>query len=254
MATTFTKAILLDASFERVEFDQAALDDGSAITYIIGYKSPVYASAAGVNLFNKNTDNNTNAGYAVTHGADGSGYAATVVVGRATAKSTYRDASLSVPADSNVWLAMQLDRTTGVPKLFTGPYGGTVAERTLTDIGGGSGAAVSDASYALKIGANDSGQATIRPTSVFFFGRWDSALSGATISSYCSDMDTNGKPSAVLYIKPTAADTADVQDTSGNNYDGTYVSAPTIVDGPDAAGGSAIAAISSGFHVRNINR
>lgn len=230
MATTFTKAMYFNSNVARADFgNPSVLNDGS-FSYIMGLYLP--AGFSGTNLLNKNDDNANNTGYYVRPTElTGSAYVDTKVA-RGTTASLYR-ANPAFTLDAWVWIAFTLDRTTPAFKFYGGAYGGSLSDMSANDIVGGSGAVSSDASFPLRIGSN-SNQLTSYPVSVFFLGRWNSVLSLATINSYVSDMDADGKASSVLYVKPAASDTSAV-DTSGNGNNGTWAGTVSIVDGPDTA-------------------
>ena len=250
MATTFTKAVRLASAFARADFGNAAvLNDPSGLTYIIGYRAPSGASAG--NLISKNADNSVNAGYAVPLFPTGSNFYTDMTFSRTTTKSVFRVNPLVAQA-TWAWLAVTLDRSTFAVKAYAASYGASLTDTSAADIVPGSGTSTTDATWTLTLGSNGVNQGPLNPMECFFLGRWNSVLSLATINSYCSDMEANGKASSVLYVKPTAADTGSLPDLSGQGNNGTYSGTTSIVDGPDTA--SSIAAISSGYHVRNINR
>lgn len=231
MATTFTKAMLFNSNVANANFGKpSVLNDGS-FTYVMGLFLP--AGFNGQNLISKTDDDANNNGYYVRpNELSGNAYADSKVA-RATSASFYR-ANPAFALDGWRWIAITLDRTTPTFKFFGGSYGGALSDMGAGDILGGSGAVSSDAAYNLRIGLNDTAaQLSTYPVSVFFFGRWNSALSLATINGMVADMDANGLPTAALYVKPEEGDTAAIDLANGN--DGVWGGAVSIVDGPDPA-------------------
>lgn len=227
MSTTFTKAVRLGSSGAQINFGNPSLLNDGDWTFIIGVKVPTGSS--GQAMLMKGDVMGANNGY--TFGdIDFS-------VARATTQSAYR-ANPTYPYDAWVWLAFSLSRSTPTYAVYEGAYGGTVAALSPTDINPGVGAVTSDAAYPLTLGVQGGTNTSLRPFDVFFFGRWNSVLSGATISALCADMDGQAPlyPPA-LYCKPSSGSTSSLADISGNANDGAYAGTVTVVDGPDAAGG-----------------
>lgn len=232
MSTLFAKALNLGTGGTTVDFGSAALLDDGNFTYIIGLKAPT--GMGGSLLLAKSSDATAN-GYGLELlDIGGSTFFSRWYI---TAASIYiYQSNPVVTKDAWSWIALTLNRSTPVGKVYAGAYGGSLADTGASDIGPGLGAIASDAALNLVLGTNST-QAANAPVQAFFLGRWNSVLSLATINSYAADMDGVGKASAVLYIKPTAGDTASVADTSGNGFNGAYTGTVTVVDGPDAGSG-----------------
>lgn len=232
MSTTFTKAINLGNSAAAVNFGSGtSLDDGNW-TYIIGIKTPT--GMGGQISLGKSADLGS-VGYGLPLVDTGSAFRSDFTIWRTVGQGIWR-ANPLLPYDTWTWIALSLVTLTAAVKVYAGAYGGSLADTSAPDIGGGSGAALSDAAYDLTLGVNGA-QVANNPLQGFFVGRWNSTLSLATINSYVADMDGVGKASSVLYIKPAAADTSSVPDLSGNGNNGAYSGAVTIVAGPDVAAG-----------------
>lgn len=239
MSTTFTKAVKLTTGGTVINFGKGGTrDDGSAFTIIVGVKVPT--SHSGSIIFCKDDAFANNVGYHFPLIANYAGASyADVKVARATSLSLYRENPLLNDA-TYTWLVLTIDRTTGIGKIYKGDYvtsdGSGINDVTGSDVNGGSGVSVSDSSYDLVLGSNGT-QVGITDLEVFFFGKWNSQLSVATVRTYCSDMDGSGKSSAVLYCKAAATDTASLADTSGSGFDGAYTGTVSVVAGPDTGGG-----------------
>lgn len=217
MATVYTNSFNLSSYYSQINFGKASTLNNGDWTYIIGLRWP----------------STTSDGYLIqkkdAYQMYGQGQLnLDFQISRSGGASWYRCGSLAA-LNTWGWAAFSLQRSTPTFSCYVGTFGSSLSSKSAPDIVGGSGTISDDSAYDLCLGS--SGVPSVRPTEVFFFGRWNSVLTLSTINNYVSDMDANGKSSSVLYIKPTFGDTTAV-DLSGNGNNGT-LSTVTVGDGPN---------------------